>query len=686
MTVGDVEEQSVVSPPVEQVDRVDGVEAVPGTRPSGPALRWCYRLIVAVAVSPITVAAVRRGLEGWEPSWDVATTVVRIRDVFSAHPPLTGMAAAPSWSAEVPYSFPGALHLYLLAVPVKVLGTTWGVLLGMAVINTAVCVVALWLLRRRLGERWAMVGALFLTALLWTVGSGTSIYPTPLAIGVIPLFAFLVAAWSVADGDPPALLVLAVVGNYLFLDQLVFIVVVPVVGVVALGMLGARLWRARRHDRSGWPPRRRRYGRWLAAGVGFTVVVWIPPLVDQFLMPGDNLGKLLHAFTSGQVAGDKPGSPEPTLTAALGVVASVTAVPRAWLPPSFSKVPFHPDGGGSPFVVGLAWTMVLFGVLAWGAWRALRRRDFRVTTAIAVAVACWAAYVFTALHNPDWRGYQQRYFLGLWPLGAFLWLVALIGIVTGWPGMLSRGRRWSTHGLAAVAAVAVVLAVVAGYRTTEAPAMRPSRSNPIAKSVRHKVATAGLGPGPVLVTSASRTRNLLPSVLLGLQDAGVQFRVSFAFDAQQFGAWRDETQQRDAVAQVHIGGPSVRRPGERLVFVETPPPVMTAQRFDEVDAALHRWITRPGRIRTAPGAVDDAKNRARIEDGLADLRRRAASNGTDPLVDPNLAAVLATWGETPNGPLFDVPGLKDDDLRQWAREVLRRSPAARVVITTSPMH
>jgi hypothetical protein len=416
------------------------------------------------------------------------------------------------------------------------------------------------------------------------------------------------------------------------------------------------------------------------------VAVWIPPLVDQFVMPGDNLGKLVHAFTSGQVAGDKIGSPDPTLTAALGVVASVTAIPRAWLPPSFAKVPFQVDGGGSPFVVGLAWSVVLFGVLGWGAWRALRRRDSRVTTAIAIAVACWAAYVFTALHNPDWRGYQQRYFLGLWPLGAFLWLVALIGIVTGWPGLSSRGRRWSTHGLAAIAAGAVVLAVMAGYRTTEAPAMRPSRSNRLAKTVRHKVATAKIGPGPVLVTSSSQMRYLLPSVLLGLQDAGVGFRVSSAFDAQQFGAWRNETQQRDAVARLHIGGPSARWPGDRLVLVERPPPVMKAERFDEVDAALHRWINRPGRIRTAPGAVDDAKDRAGIEDGMADLRRRAASDGTDPLADPKLAAVLASWGETPNGPLFDVPGLKDHELRQWALEVLRRSPAARVVVTMSPMH
>jgi len=653
---------------------------------TGPRLRWWYRLVTVVAVAPITWSAVERGLAGWEPSWDVATTTVRIRDVFSAHPPLTGMAAAPSAGSDVAYSFPGALHLYLLALPVKVLGTTWGVLVGMAIINTAVSVVAIWLVRRRLGERWAMVGALFLAMLLWTVGNGTPIYPTPLAIGVVPLFAFFVAAWSVADGDAPALVVLAVLGNYLFLDQLVFIVIVPLVGFVALALLGARLWRLRRTRRERWRERRRPYSRWFAAGVAFTVVVWIPPLVEQFFTSGQNLGQVLHTFASGDVGIDRAGRIEPGLFGALGMVTSVTAVPRGWLPPSFGKVPFHADGGGAPFLVGLAWTLALFGLLGWAAWRASRRGDSRVATAVAIAVVGWIAFVITAANNPDWHGYLQRYFLGLWPLGSFMWFVTVVGVVTASTGWASRVRSWSSRGLGAVAGAVVIVALLAGGRSTAAPAMGPSRTDPASASVRRQVSEADLGPGPVLVTTDNRvSRRYFPSVLLGLQDAGIEFRVMGRFDAQQFGVWRSESRRHDATTRVRIVSSPTREPGERRIFAVVPPPVMSAAHFDRVDSAIHRWMSRPGRRRINREVIRDARVRAELEDFVAGVRRKAAAKGTDPLTDPDLIRILALWASSTEGPPFVIPGVTGGELRSWVRESQRRSPSGRVYGFAGPL-
>jgi hypothetical protein len=654
-------------------------------RLTGSRLRWWYRVVLVVAVSPITVSALRRGLSGWEPTWDVATTTVRIRDVFSAHPPLTGMAALPSSGAEVAYSFPGAFHLYLLAVPVRLLGTTWGLLVGMAVINSALSVVGIWLLRRRLGERWAMVGALFLGVLAWTVGSGMLIYPTPLAIGVVPMFAFLVAAWSVADGDAPALLALAFIGNYLFVNQLVFAVVVPVVGLVALGLYVARLWRTRRDGRHRWTVLRRRHLRWLAAGVALTVVVWIPPLVDQFFLPGGNLGKLVHAITTGQVAERQQVQHAPSLTGALGVVASVTAVPRAWLFPSFRSVPFDVEGGGVSFLAGTGWTLVLLGLLGWVAWRAHRRGDSRVTTAVAIAVAGWVAYVITALNNPDSLGYLQRYFLGLWPLGAFMWFVALVGVVTARPRLVACLRRRSVPILSVLTVGLVIVVSLAGFRPTEAHALGPSRTSPMATAVRAAMTTEAIGSGPVLVVADSYTRSYFPSALLGLQDAGIEFRVAGPFDAEQFGDWRSQQRHPDAVTRLRLSKADDPNAHERLIARVMPPPVLGRARFAEIDAAMHRWIATPRPLRVNPAVQVDATLEKRLETGLADLRRRSDERGTDPLDEPALLKTFSAWGDTGSGPLFVVPGLHGDDLQRWAQEAGRRAAFGTVFLFVEPL-
>lgn len=622
------------------------------------------------------VAAIRRGLEGWEPTWDVATTTVRIRDVFSMHPPLTGMAAAPSVSADIAYSFPGPLHLYLVAIPVEVLGTTWGLLLGMAVVNTLICVAAIWLIRRRMGERWAMVGALVLATLMWTLGSGMLIYPTPLAIGVVPLFAFLVAAWSLADDDGPAWPVCAFLANYLFLDQLVFIVIVPLVGFVALVMNGARLWRIRRREPDHWPAHRRSRIGWAASAVVVTVVAWIPPLVDQFVKPGHNLGKIVHAFTSATGADGHLAGQSPTLAGALGVVASVTAVPRAWLPPSFRTVPFDTDGGGSSFVVGLVWTVVLLGVLGWAAWRARRRGDTRVTAAVAVAVTGWLAYIITAMQNPDWQGFAQRYFLGLWALGAFMWLVALVGVATALPGLVERLRARSTTGLALLTLTVMVVASAAGYRQTSARALDPSRTSPLAAQIRHAVKDPRIGPGPVLVDTYPRTggsaRQYLPSVLLGLQDAGIEFRVRGAFDAQQFGAWRSFDQDRDATTKLVVSTVARGASGERPFAVVRPPAVISDRAYAAYTAHMRSWAESLTELRTNPRLSIDRDERLALDRKFAAAFDAIDRDGLRLLSMPFFVGMLQRTYEDGGALIIDVPGMTDRDVELWAKEWGRR--------------
>ncbi len=664
---------AVVEGRAESENHHDSAPAAPETGVAAAARwRWCYRIAVVVAVSPIVVSALRRGLTGWEPSWDVATTVVRIRDVFSMHPPLTGMAAQPSASAEVAYSFPGPMHLYLLAIPVRLLGTTWGVLLGMAAINIGCCVAALWLVRRRVGERWAVVAATVLAALLWTVGSGVLVYPTPLAIGIVPLFAFFVAAWSVAEGDRPAYVILAVLANYLFLNQLVFVVVVPVVVTVAVGLDLARRHRARRADPTGRTRRRRHDRRWLGAAALVTLVAWLPPLIDQFFTPGGNLGKLIGAFASGQVAAEQPAAVSPSLTGALGLVASVTAVPPAWLPPSFDRAPFGPEGANASFLTGLLWSVALFGLLAWATWRAVRRSDHRVVTAVAIAVAGWGAYLLTALGNPDPKGFAQRYFLGLWSSAAFLWFVTIVAVVRALPRRVRRVRLAVPVGLAAVGVVLVVVAALAGFRESTNFALMPSRSTEVAPDIRAAMVPELVGEGPILIDGRHfRMRRHLPSMMLGLQDAGTEFRVQTAFDAQQFGASRWARQHPDAVTRLRLSPSEEHGADERLVATFEPEPYLTPEEFGRLQDVLIDWLSTDVDDRINPALELDPADRAEAEASLDDAL--AAADGDVAGVLEASVDMLAGWGQVDGVALFDVPGLTGDELQVWALEAQRRS-------------
>lgn len=63
---------------------------------SDPTTQWDRRwfvLSLVAAGAPVLFAAIRDGMSGWKPTYDTALTITRVRDMFSAHPPLVGMAA-----------------------------------------------------------------------------------------------------------------------------------------------------------------------------------------------------------------------------------------------------------------------------------------------------------------------------------------------------------------------------------------------------------------------------------------------------------------------------------------------------------------------------------------------------------------------------------------------------------------
>lgn len=631
-------------------------------------MRWFYRFVVACAVAPITVSAVRNGLNGWQPTLDAGITAVRVRDVFSAHPPLVGLAAQTSFGSSAEYSYLGALGFYLLAVPVRILGVTWGLLVGMAVINTTALLAALWLVRRRVGERAALVAALAAAALGWTLGSQLLIEPTPVAAGIVPLFALLIAAWSAADGDAAGLAVLVVVANYLVLAHPKFIVVVPLVSVVAFGWwIGGRIrWRARRPET--WSDRWRR-DRWIVAGcAGFTILAWAPVLFDQFRAGGGNLGTAISAALSGQAQGLQTGAVQPTLSGALGMLTAVIAVPPAWLPPSFGDPPFDRLGGGTPFIVGLTSMAVLVAGLVVVVVRARRQPDPTMVRAVAVGVVAWVAYLVTAMKNPDAYGFRARYFYGLWPLGAYLWLVLVIGLARGFPAVT---RRFRLASMPAITAVAVAVLLVAGVSTRVVDNLEvPSAPLiPEAAAIRDRVATSMTGSGPVLVPVDFTTSRLWPAILLGLQDADVPFRVAGPIMVQQFGGQRDITDHPDAGVMLVLRSSSFPAPagGRRLGAFRTPVRLLSPQQFARDTEKMRAWAASGDAMRVNPKLIASQGMRDILEKAAAALAYNGVT-GVAALDNPTFLALVLSAQPFLREPIFAVPGMSATELAAWATD------------------
>ncbi len=607
-------------------DRAD-LDATPSDAPTRPLPRWALPLAAVFAVAPLFTAAIRNGLAHWTPTWDAATTTVRINDVFTRHPPLIGMAAFPSRFSDSLYSFPGALEQYLLAVPVRLLGTTWGLLLGMATLNTIWVLLIIWLVRRRAGDLAAVVACVLVASLLWTAGSQVIIDPTPMQIGIIPFLLLLVAAWSVADGDAPALLVLAVVGNYLVLDQLKFTLSAPTLGVFALAMRHGYLRRVRRDDPDRWPEVQAHQLHWLLCALAFTIVVWLPPLYQQLNSDHGNLGALISGSTGNLTNGHGTGQPH-SLLGALGAVVATTVVPPLWLRPTFHNPTFDSSGGGTPFLVGAACLLAVATALARSRGAAKRRGDRTTTTAIATLLVGWLVCLVTTRLSPDQDGYTPMYLHALWPLSVFVWLVVAIAVLRRWPRVDAALRRPVPAG--------ALVGVVALFAALNVPlanfgAGTPDGTVAAARSLDPQIRASVHGNGPVLLrTDGDVARRLLPTVMLDLQEMGIDFRVESAFDVQQFGDQRRFGPHDISAAQVLLISVDGRTPvGYTRVATAAPLWSVEPATFAEYDHKVRSWMRAQTELHVADGVTNEPTRIDQANATLAAAVYDSTAAGTD---------------------------------------------------------
>ncbi|MDQ1534549.1 MAG: hypothetical protein QOF28_2310, partial [Actinomycetota bacterium] len=340
--------------------------------------QFAIALLLLVLV-PFAVALVRAFHDGWVPSGDEANIATRALDVFSHHPPLTGL---PSTSAlygdKIQTNHPGPIEFYLLAVPLRVLGASAGPLLTAAAINLACVLVALWVVFRRLGLTAMLWAGVLMLAVMWSAGTAVLTDTLSSNMTMYSLLCFAVLAWALVDGDIRLLPLAALVASYAAQQHLAVGLIVGALGFVAVIALGIQVVaRVRRGDTTV----KRTARRWSAAAVAVVAVCWAPVVYDEITGHPGNVTNVVRFARD---------NTRPTLGTRSGFEQALHVV----APPT---VLAHTDTVGYFFLSDLGLWRVVFGILVVTALAALawsaRSRSRAVARLAFVALVVLAAGV-----------------------------------------------------------------------------------------------------------------------------------------------------------------------------------------------------------------------------------------------------------------------------------------------------
>ncbi len=429
--------------------------------------------------------------EGWRPFGDDAAIAARAHQVFTAHPPLVGLASSVSNQTGHTLFDPGPLLFYLLSVPVRAdpaHGLMWGaaIVCGIAL---SIAIEAAWSVGGWLGGSlvaFAVVDLLWLTPGVFDNLPWNASFPVPFLIAA---FALGVAA---CIGSPRWWPVLVVFASVAAQTHLFFVVPAVALVVVSLAFGVVRSWRGRGFG-------------WLITGVVLGAVCWVAPIVQQFNASYGNLTGLLHAGDGQATLGLSFALRDVGLAAAFHPVW-LTHLPTAFYPLAALETAYPTWYGG----------LVLGALVIVGLGALLTRRSALGATALLTLAAGLGLVVSLAIF-PTKNAVSLDYLIdAFWLLGIALWVVALWTLGTV---LLAAAARMS-HGvprrgwfdliapLGSVLALAAVIGVgVLGIQPAAAHPVKQEWSTADVRLV-DQVATAiedQVPPGPVsvLVLSSS---------------------------------------------------------------------------------------------------------------------------------------------------------------------------------------
>lgn len=545
--------------------------------------------LLVLALVPFAVALVRAFHDGWVPSGDEANIATRSLDVFSRHPPLTGLpSTSAKYGEQIITNHPGPIEFYLLALPLRVLGQTTGPLLTAAAINAGFALIALWVVFRRLG----------LTVMLWAgvlmlavIGSaGTSLLTDTLSsnMTMFSLIATVALAWALVDGDLRLLPLATLAASYAAQQHLAAgLIVLPlvVVGVVALAVKYAPPMRR------GDADIRKAVLRFSIAAAAIAAACWAPVAYDELTSHPGNLTQIV------KFARDNT-------RATLGAHMAVDQALRAITPPAMLT---RTDTTGLFFIDPVGPYRFTFGVLVVLAllalaWTARRARPTLAKLALVALVLLAAGFV-NGTNIPDsteaWRVNLYR-----WTWAAVF--VTWIALGAGGARLIGRaiGERPVVRRTARVAPVVLlVLSLLIATSIVFRNGKDDHNRERPAFALEQRVATAVLARidhhQPVVVVydeGYAANISVGPALVFRLVEAGVPVKVSTLL-THVYGSNR-RYRRGDRVSAIVISSGTVKLPA-------LPGTLLTRQAFSAERTQLLDDLVAAagdGNVTLAPGA------------------------------------------------------------------------------------
>lgn len=472
---------------------------------------------VAAVVAPIVLVAVRAAAGNWVPTGDDAYFTVRSRDVFTTNHPLLGAWSSGSVDLVNPINNLGPMQLDLLA-PFTRWSPMGGTAIGVAIINVAAIVATAWLVARVAGRTAVLPAMVAVGLLVWTMGSEMLITPRQHQFLLLPYLCLLVAAWAVTAGDRWAIIVAVIAGSLVAQTHLSYPILVAALAVTMMvGQLATK--------RESTPNRRPLL---LSAAIG--AVLWSQTLFEQVFRSG-NLGDVLFGSGDAGRTGLRDG---------WRIVAGVLVTPFTLLRPGFRR--FDDGAMLASSLQSIALAVALIATIVWVARSIITGHWRRVTGPLVAITGVVAGIVNAAMLPRTSFGLAIMNYRWLWPTGAFVAMLALIG-AWSWvrrQPLVALSANPTTFAFAAAAALCVVPA---------AHNLRPSvQHKDAARFVddRHNVA-AILDQleridieGPVVVDESDMYfgHPYTYPVLISLQEQQISFRFESPLQERRFGRHR----------------------------------------------------------------------------------------------------------------------------------------------------
>jgi len=461
-----------------------------------------------VAAAPALVLALASVGSDWVPIGDYGPLEVRVRDVFSTHPPILGAFS------RLGANHPGPAVFYALAVPYRLLGSEpWALVTGAALLNAAGIALAVRIAGRRGRVGSAALLAGLVLACMWGLDIDVLRDPWNPHLALVPFLVAVVATWAVGVGSRRSLPVAVAATSFCAQAH---------VGYTLLAAVLAAWWVValvrERRDLQAWRSA-------LVASAGVLGLMWALPVAQQLVGDEGNLARIVTR------AGTEEGEARYGWQGVHDFVLPHLGPTPAW----------HRWSPADPFELGgrsgLPWPPL--GLVAAGAgWVvARRRRDRDALRLLALTASLWVAgAVSISRLNGLPAQYLYRWvrvlgvvlwWAALWPLGRALLATARPRVAALVPGPARPAVRRGAAGAAAVllAGTAIVVAARGDVAPFAAWRDRDAGAGVLADEVQEAV-DAHPGPADVVqVTWSGPLTWAVPVVIAELERHGTHVLV-----------------------------------------------------------------------------------------------------------------------------------------------------------------